>query len=263
MFDIYKDIACQPHILIAGRTGCGKSTVINGVLYNLIMQSPAMIQLILIDPKRVELNWYKDLPHCIEYTDDPSTYHFALQHALDIISSRTEEMKKAKLRQYNGSHVYVIIDELADIMTDAKTKKICAPLIQRICQIGRCANVHMILASQCTLASVITTPIKVNLCMLGLQTRSAQDSRNIIGYNGCESLPNHGKGIYVTASYNGFVDIPFISEETISEAIQAILARRKKPIASATTSIPASEPTSYQNSKSTLPPKRWWEIWRV
>ena len=217
--DLYKDIAMQPHTLIAGKTGSGKSVVINGVLYTALQSSPAIVQLILIDPKRVELSWYKQLPHTIAYASEPQEFAPAIMKALQIIDDRCKYMEGKRIRQYDGGHVYVVIDELADIMTDKNTRRACEPLIQRIGQIGRCANVHLIMATQCPLSSVISTPIKVNVTPLGLKTRNAQDSRNIVGRSGCEALPSHGTGIYVTPDYDGFVSIPYIPDCDIQARI--------------------------------------------
>jgi S-DNA-T family DNA segregation ATPase FtsK/SpoIIIE len=118
-------------------------------------------------------------------------------YAMEITETRYKEMQRKGLRKYEGPAVYVIIDELADLMTT--NRKQVQPLIQRLAQIGRAANVHIIAATQCPLSAVIPTPIKVNFdARVALRTRSAQDSRNILGLKGCELLPRYGEGYYMT-----------------------------------------------------------------
>lgn len=185
---LYADMARQTHLLIAGAAGSGKSTIINGILHAMLHSTPAEVRFILIDLKRVELDEYRFLPHVHSYADSAPAALDALQRALDTIEARYTDMQRRRLKKYDGSHLYVIIDELADLMTTAP--KQARPLIQRIMQIGRAAAVHVIAATQCPLSCVIPTPIKVNFtASLGLMTRSAQDSRNIIFRPGCEQLP--------------------------------------------------------------------------
>lgn len=197
-FTLYGDMSDATHLLIAGTTGSGKSVVINGILHSLLVRySPVSCGLILIDPKRVELVQYAELPHVIRYASEPGEYAAALQSAMDIVEDRYQQMRNRRERKYTGGHVYVIIDELADLMTTDGKKS--GELLQRLCQIGRAANVHVIAATQCPLASVIPTAIKVNFdYRLGLHTRTAQDSRNILGVKGCETLPRFGLGHYLT-----------------------------------------------------------------
>lgn len=212
---LYQDMSEQPHLLIAGATGSGKSVVINGILDAILHRSPNAAQLILIDPKRVELVQYKDLPHCIYYATEPEERVSALERALAITEKRYKDMASKRLRKFDGSDVYVIIDELADMMTTQK--KAVAPLLQRLCQIGRAAGVHCIAATQCPLSCVIPTPIKVNFdSRVGLRTRCAQDSRNILGATGCELLPRYGKGYYMTPEGMTLYDIPMVSDEELN-----------------------------------------------
>ena len=211
---LYLDMAAQPHLLIAGATGSGKSVAINGILYTILHHSPATVQLILIDPKKVELVQYKDLPHVLDYAADLHTIPQALRHALKIIEDRYQEMQRDRVRKYDGADVYVVIDELADIVLTLKSSVL--PLLQRIAQIGRAARVHLIAATQCPLACVIPTPIKVNFdARLALRTRSAQDSRNILGVKGCEILPRYGYGYSMVPEGMTLYEIPMIPDEDI------------------------------------------------
>lgn len=185
---LYADMAARPHLLIAGATGAGKSTVINGIFHAALHSTPAEVRFILIDLKKVELDEYRHIPHVHSYADDVPSALQALQTAIDIMTARYTDMQRRHIRQYDGSHLYVIIDELADLMTTAP--KQATPLIQRIAQLGRGASCHILAATQCPISAVIPTPVKVNFsAKLGLMTATAQDSRNIIGRPGCEKLP--------------------------------------------------------------------------
>ena len=216
---LYYDMAKQPHLLIAGATGSGKSVVINGILQALLINhSPATCRLILIDPKRVELVQYKHLPHTIAYASEPGEPEKALKQAIAIIEDRYQYMQKQGLRKWQGADVYVIIDELADLMTT--DRKTIQPLLQRICQIGRAARVHVIAATQCPLATVIPTAIKVNFdSRVGLRCRSAQDSRNILGQTGCENLPRYGQGYYMTPDGLDRWTLPMFTDDELNALI--------------------------------------------
>lgn len=210
-YTLYADMLQQTHILIAGATGSGKSVVINGIMHTALLHSPNTYEFILIDLKRVELSAYRRLPHTIKYADNIADALSALSMALQIIELRYSEMQRTGSKKYAGSCVYVVIDELADLMT--VDKKHVLPLLQRIAQIGRAANVKIIAATQCPLSTVIPTQIKVNFdTIIGLHTRSAQDSRNILGLPGCEQLPRYGQGYYMTPAGVELYNIPMYDE---------------------------------------------------
>lgn len=227
VYDLYNDMLQQPHLLVAGATGSGKSVVINGIMYTALFKSPAQVQFILIDPKRVELIDYKPLPHTLMYASEPGEMVEALEKAMEITESRYRAMQRDRVKKYSGGAVYVVIDELADLMTTNKRQ--VQPLIQRLCQIGRAANVHVIAATQCPLATVIPTPIKVNFdARVALRTRSAQDSRNILGLKGCELLPRYGKGYYMTPAGLQLYNIPMYSPDKVKEMLD-YWRQQKKP----------------------------------
>jgi S-DNA-T family DNA segregation ATPase FtsK/SpoIIIE len=227
-YSLYADMLKQTHLLIAGATGSGKSVVINGIITTSLKDSPAQVQYILIDPKRVELVDYKPLPHTIAYASEPDTMVQALQRAMHLIEDRYAIMQRQHVKKYSGSNVYIVIDELADLMTT--NKKQVQPLIQRIAQIGRAAKVHIIAATQCPLSAVIPTPIKVNFdSRVGLRTRSRQDSRNILGCGGCELLPSYGQGYYMTAQGIELYKIPMYDQTTTNALIQH-WTRQNKPL---------------------------------
>lgn len=210
-YNLYADMLRQPHLLVAGATGSGKSVVINGIICTALYQSPADVAFILIDPKRVELAEYKTIQHVIKYASEPADMLQALNVALTITETRYKAMQRDGVRKWTGGAVYVIIDELADLMTTQK--RAVQPLLQRLAQIGRAAKVHIIAATQCPLREVIPTAIKVNFdARVGLRTRSPQDSRNILNATGCEKLPRYGQGYYMTPEGLTLYNIPLIED---------------------------------------------------
>lgn len=224
-YTLYSDMARQPHLLIAGATGSGKSVVVNGIIYNLLHDGPESAKMILVDPKRVELSAYRNVPHCIRYSSEPAEMVDALKYAVQVTEGRYTIMQRNGQRKYTGGHVYVIIDELADLMTTQK--KAVQPLLQRLCQIGRAANVHVIACTQCPLATVIPTAISVNFdARVGLRTRNAQDSRNILGQACCEQLPRYGKGYYMTPEGIDLWEIPIYPDTAVNQLIDYWTSRR-------------------------------------
>jgi len=190
-------LAGMPHLLIAGATGSGKSVALNGIIHTLLMkQSPFTCQFVLIDPKKVELMQYEPLPHTARYASEPPEIVRSLQWACEETDRRFSAMQKARIKEYNGPHLYVIIDELADLMVSMKKETL--PLLQRLAQVGRAARVHLIACTQNVLAVTIPTVLKCNFtATLGLRTANKQQSRFLIAEGGCEMLPNpktEGKG---------------------------------------------------------------------
>lgn len=182
----------QTHILIAGSSGSGKSVLLNDLI--LWLKGHQVSRYIYIDLKMVELVEYRHKLDCIAYADSIESALSALQKSIHIIETRYKRMQRLHQKKSSDLPVYIIIDELADLMTVAR--KQVQPLIQRISQIGRAAGVHLIVCTQCPLAKIIPTEIKVNFdCVIGLHTRSKQDSRNIIGQPGLETLPLYGYGL--------------------------------------------------------------------
>lgn len=217
-YNLFSDMLKQPHLLVAGATGSGKSVVINGLVYTALYDSPAAVQFILIDPKRVELVDYKPLPHTVQYASEPGEMVQALAKAMEITESRYRAMQAQRVKKYSGAALYVIIDELADLMTT--DRRHVQPLLQRLAQIGRAANVHIIAATQCPLSAVIPTPIKVNFdSRIGLRTRSKQDSRNILGLPGCETLPRYGQGYYMTPAGLQLYNIPMYDPAEVQRLV--------------------------------------------
>jgi S-DNA-T family DNA segregation ATPase FtsK/SpoIIIE len=192
-YTVYRSLADRPHLLIAGATGSGKSVVINGIITTMIMNaSPFRCQFVLIDPKRVELAQYRSLPHVARYASEPGDMIAALEWSLTETDRRFRLMQSAGVKEYDGPDMYVIIDELADLMTT--NKKSALPLLQRLAQIGRAARVHLIAASQNVLAITIPTVLKCNFSsILGLRTATRAQSRYLVDAEGCERLPDPKK----------------------------------------------------------------------
>lgn len=196
-YPLFTDLASRPHLLIAGATGSGKSVTVNGIIYNLLLShSPFECLFVLVDPKKVELIQYVDLPHVISYASEPADIVRSLQLAVDATDARFRSMQSARIREYNGPHLYVIIDELADLMTTNKAETL--PLIQRLAQIGRAARVHVIACSQNIMAQTIPTVLRCNFdTVVGLRTATRAHSRMLVSVPGCETLPDpkrEGKG---------------------------------------------------------------------
>ena len=186
-----------PHLLIAGATGSGKSVALNGIIHSLLIKrSPFTCQFVLIDPKKVELSQYKILPHCAKYADNHPDIVRALSWTVDETDRRFNEMSRIGIKEYDGPDLYVIVDELADLMVSIKKETL--PLLQRLAQVGRAAHVHCICCSQNIMAQTIPTVLRCNFStVLGLRTCNAQQSRFLISATGCEMLPNprtEGKG---------------------------------------------------------------------
>lgn len=222
IWKIYADMLEQPHLMVAGATGSGKSVVINGILSTALYRLPGVsagrCQFILIDPKRVELVQYRDLPHTIRYASEREEYLPALSAALQICEDRFRDMQKRRLRKFDGGDVYVVIDEFADLM--ATNGRQIQVTVQRLAQLGRAAKVHIILATQTPIAQVLPTFIKCNFdARVGLRTRSAQDSRNILGVAGLEQLPRYGQGIYMKPEGDDLWNIPMVPDSEIDRLV--------------------------------------------
>lgn len=220
VYSLFADALKQPHLLIAGATGSGKSVVINGLIYTALHSLPGSQaggkQLVLIDPKRVELSQWQRVPHTIAYSSEPADMVHALRYAMTITENRFQLMQSKGKRKFPGGDVYIIIDEFSDlILTQKRTVK---PLIQRLAQIGRAANVHIVLATQTPISQVLPTEIKCNFdSRFALRTRSAQDSRNITGFKGCELLPRYGQAYYITPSETKLYNVPMIEDSQLEQ----------------------------------------------
>lgn len=198
VFRLYSALADRPHLLIAGATGSGKSVTVNGIIYALLAtRAPSECGFILLDPKKVELVQYARLPHVVRYASEPSDMIDALNLAVKETDRRFSIMQQQGVKMFNGPDLYVIVDELADLMVSQKAAAL--PPLQRLAQVGRAARVHVIACTQNVMAVTIPTVLKCNFpTVLGLRTATAAQSRYLIASAGCETLPDPkkaGKGI--------------------------------------------------------------------
>ena len=222
VFSPYKDMLQQAHLLIAGATGSGKSVLINGLISTAAYNSPAVARFILLDPKTTELWQWSKLPHTISYSYETGDMIKALKNAVDIMENRLKHMHACGERIWTGAQVYIIIDELADLLTTCKADVV--PLLQRICQLGRAAGIHCIAATQCLLASVLPTQVRVNFAsIVCLRTATKQQSRFIIDKVGAEQFPDPKAEGKALAFYRKGADITQLQLYLVPDDDQAKL----------------------------------------
>lgn len=216
------DLAKMPHLLIAGATGAGKSVALNTILASLLYKAtPEEVKLILIDPKRLELGLYSDIPHLLSpIVTDPKRASYALKWAVAEMESRYKRLASFGVRnieQYNveigasskrGSdsndddearplpYIIVIIDELADLMMISARD--VEESITRLAQMARAVGIHLVLATQRPSVDVITGLIKANFpSRISFRVSSKVDSRTIIDSNGAEQLLGNGDMLFL------------------------------------------------------------------
>lgn len=204
------DLAKMPHLLVAGQTGSGKSVMINTILTSLLYRnSPSDLKLILVDPKRVEMAPYEDIPHLLTpVITEPEKCISALKWAVAEMERRYSalaEVKKRNIEEYNSlkkeegmPYIVIVIDELADLMMMAARD--VEALIVRIAQKARAVGIHLILATQRPSVDVITGLIKANVpARIAFTVASQVDSRTIIDQIGAEKLLGRGDMLYLTS----------------------------------------------------------------
>jgi len=237
------DLASMPHLLIAGSTGTGKSVFINSLLMSILYKAtPDDVKIVLVDPKRLELNLYEGIPHLIApVVTDPKV-------ASNVLRNATREMEKRRrllaqrgvrnIEQYNRTlqkqkslslfenveesehkplpYLVIIIDELADLMM-VDTNNV-EESITRLAQMARAVGIHLILATQRPSVDVITGLIKANFpARISFRVASKVDSRTILDSNGSESLLGRGDMLYLPAGSARLHRIhgPLVSEDEI------------------------------------------------
>jgi len=207
---IIVDMAKMPHMLIAGATGSGKSVCLNSLVISLLYHNtPADLKLIMVDPKRVEMTPYNDIPHLLTpvLTDVNKTVN-ALKWCVSEMDRRyklLQEAGKANIKSYNSSlkssrlpYIVIAIDELADLMTVAAADVEGA--IVRLAQMARAVGIHLMVATQRPSVNVITGLIKANITTrLAFNVASQIDSRTIIDCQGAEKLLGNGDMLFIDA----------------------------------------------------------------
>jgi S-DNA-T family DNA segregation ATPase FtsK/SpoIIIE len=205
---VFGDLCKMPHLLVAGATGAGKSVCLNTIIASLLVSAtPDQVQLMMIDPKRVELAIYNGIPHLIkEVIVDPRLAAGALFEMTKEMDSRYERFAKAgvrKIEEYNAKfpdeklpYVVIVIDELADLMLVAPAK--VETTIMRLAQLARATGIHLIVATQRPSVDVITGLIKANIpSRIAFAVSSQADSRVILDMNGAERLLGRGDMLYL------------------------------------------------------------------
>lgn len=205
---IAADIAKMPHLLIAGATGSGKSVCVNAFLCSILFRaSPDEVKLILVDPKRVELTGYNDIPHLLTpVINEPSKVVSALKWATSLMDKRYKQLQDVGVKNiadYNElaglaamPNIVIVIDELADIMLFAPGE--VEESITRLAQMARAVGIHLVLATQRPSVDVITGLIKANIpTRIAFNVSSVTDSRVILDNPGAEKLLGRGDMLYL------------------------------------------------------------------
>lgn len=196
-FPYLLDMLDQPHLLIAGATGSGKSVLLNSLIYTALHRTPDEAWFMLIDPKRVELAKYRKLPHVIGYASEIEDCISAFQHVVNLMETRFADMQRSGQDETTAPHIYVWVDEYAPLIISAKKR--IEPLIMRIAMLGRAAHVHLVLCTQRPTRDIITGAVKVNIdARVALRCPTTQDSRNILGTGDAATLPAYGQAYYLT-----------------------------------------------------------------
>ena len=241
---VVTDIARMPHLLIAGATGSGKSVCINTIIMSILYKaSPDEVQLIMIDPKVVELSVYNGIPHLmIPVVTDVKKASAALNWAVAEMERRYKLFAAAGTRDLNGynamvrakgseagenekvlSRLVVIVDELADLMMVAKNEVEAS--ICRLAQLARAAGIHLIIATQRPSVDVITGLIKANMpSRIAFSVTSQVDSRTILDMAGAEKLIGKGDMLFYPQNYQKPARIQgaFISDEEVQSVVDYI-----------------------------------------
>ncbi|MDD5342776.1 MAG: DNA translocase FtsK [Patescibacteria group bacterium] len=204
------NLEAMPHLLIAGATGSGKSVAIHSLIVSLLYQNgPDEVKFILVDPKKVELNSYANIPHLLTpvITEVDKTIN-ALKWCITEMDRRYHllaEANKKNITVYNSSvllnklpYIIVIIDELADLMS-AAAQDVEGAII-RLAQMARAVGIHLVVSTQRPSVDVITGLIKANITSrMAFSVASQMDSRTILDYAGAEKLLGRGDMLYVSS----------------------------------------------------------------
>jgi len=246
------DLTTMPHVLIAGATGAGKSSLINSFVTSILMRtSPEEVRLVLVDPKRVELMHFADLPHLlVPVIVHPKRAAEALSWVVREMEQRYELLAMVGVRDIDGyragmaegtlrippgqedkvvdfPYLLVVIDELADLMMVAPRD--VEDAICRIAQMARAVGIHLVVATQRPSVDVVTGLIKANIASrIALMTASQADSRVILDMNGAEKLVGHGDMLFSpsSASKPARLQAAWVTEKEIQQISEWIRAQR-------------------------------------
>ncbi len=234
---IISDIGRMPHLMIAGATGSGKTVSINTLIVGLLFQnSPETLKFIMVDPKRVELTSYNDIPHLLSpVITDPDKAINALKWSISEMENRYELLSHLGCRNiesYNNAvkmeykqreilpYIIIVIDELADLMATHGREMEAA--VVRLAQMARAVGIHLVLSTQRPSVEVITGLIKANITTrIAFQVASQIDSRTILDMSGAEKLLGFGDMLYLSGDSNKPKRIQgvFISEEEVKKMV--------------------------------------------
>jgi len=250
----FTDLSKMPHLLIAGSTGSGKSIAIHTIINSLLFRSPPeSLRFIMIDPKRVELTAYKDIPHLLTpVITDAKKAILALKWAAKEMDRRYDILESESCRDIDSYHktvlgpaisegqepeeddsagmpermpyIVIIIDELADIMSTYPRE--LESSIVRIAQLSRAVGIHLILSTQRPSVNVITGLIKANIpSRIALKVPSQIDSRTILDTGGAEKLLGAGDMLYLSGEMSKPVRLQsaFISAEEVNKVVKYLI----------------------------------------
>jgi len=243
---VWADLARMPHILIAGTTGSGKSGCINTILTSILLRAtPDEARLILIDPKRIELNYYESIPHLLTpVVSSPKEASAVLLNVVTEMERRYERLSQVRARNLPEAnrafrkrgedelpYLLVVIDELADLMMVSPQE--VEDSIIRLAQKSRAVGIHLVLATQRPSVDVITGMIKANVpSRIAFAVSSQTDSRVILDANGAESLLGQGDMLFKPLGTSRLqrVQGAFVTEEEIAMIVEQTRAQREQHV---------------------------------
>lgn len=227
----YADLSLMPHLLIAGTTGSGKSVFIHSLIISLLMKNtPETLNLILIDPKRVELIKYENIPHLLmDPVVDLKKVIPVMNWLIEEMERRYKEFQANRVRDievYNKlqiqkkkkimPRIVFVIDEMADLMV--KQGNIVEAAIIRLAQMARATGIHLVLATQRPSVDVVTGLIKANIPnRICFKVASQVDSRTVLDYSGAEKLIGAGDMLFMSTLFGGIkrIQAPLVTEKEI------------------------------------------------